>query len=316
MPANILANPRKWKNKAILFKAETTYGTDPTPTGAANWIEARNVSLTPMDAEKVARNIELPTMGNSGDIIVGIWAKLSYDVAAAPSGIAGTAPKQGPLLMACGFAETLTATTSAAYNLISTGFGSATHYINIDGVLHKLLGGRGEVKFKLGAKGIPMFSYSFDAVYVTPATGAMPTIVRTGWTLEEGVNSVNTLALAINAIPLALSSLDWALGNKITRIDLPGPQREIVITDRSPSASVTVLAPDLAVFNPYSLAESGATVPVTTTHGSALGKKLKVDLQARIIGVEYDKVDEIVAYKLTLQPLPVAGNDEITLTFL
>ena len=314
--ANLISNPRKWRNKAILVKLETTYGADATPTGAANWIEARNVSLTPMDNDKVARNIDMPFMGNSGNIIVGSWAKLSFDVALATSGSAGVAPKWGPLLLACGTAETVVATTSVAYNLVSSAFASVSAYINIDGVLHKLLGMRGEAKCKMDAKGVGMMSYSFDACYLTPAAGVMPTVTRTGWQTEEGVNSVNTGPAMINAIPLAFSTVDWSFGHKIARINLPGPQREVAITDRSPQASITVLAPDLATFNPFALAETGVVVPLSCTHGSAAGKKITQDMQVRVIDAAYDRIDEMLAYKLTLEPVPVAGNDEIAITLL
>lgn len=313
---NLIATPRKWQNKTLLIKSETTYGTDPTPTGAANWIEARNVSLTPLDSDKVQRNIDLPYMGNSGNILVSNWAKLSFDIAMVPSGTAGTAPKWAPLLLGCGMAETITASTSAVYNLVSAAFGSVTGYMNIDGVLHKLLGKRGDVKGKIGAKGTPMLSFSFDAIYMTPVTGGLPTVTRTGWLLEEGVNSVNTTALTINGASLVLNSLDWSLGNKIARMDLPGPQREVAIIDRAPQASATVLAPDLTTFNPFALAEAGTTVALSNTHGSVAGKKVKIDMQVRIIGVDYEQVEETMAYKLTLDPIPVAGNDEIVLTCL
>lgn len=314
---NLITTPRLWRNKAILFKLEGAgaYGIDTVPTGATNWIEARNVSLTPLDTEKVERNIDLPYLGNAGSIIVAEWAKLSFDVAMASSGAAGTAPKWSPLHMACGFAETVTAATSAAYNLISTDFSSVSAYINIDGTLHKMLGGRGEVKAKVSAKGTPMWNYSFDMLYIAPVTGAMPAVTRTGWVVEEGVNSSNTLPITINGTDMAFSNFEWALGNKIARIDLPG-QREIAITGRTPSASVTVLAPPLADFDPFALAKAATTVDVTTTHGVVAGKKIKHDLKTRVIGVDYDRIDEMLAYKLTLEPLPVAGNDEIATTCL
>lgn len=314
--ANIITTPRQWKKKAILIKTEATYGVNSTPTGAANWIEARNVSLTPMDTDKVARNIDLPYMGSSGNIVVGEWAKLAFDVAMAPSGSPGVAPKWAPLLMACGTAETITAVTSAAYNLVSTLFSSVCGLINIDGTLHELLGQRGEVKCKMSAKGTPMLSFSFDAIWVAPVAGDAPAVTRTGWMIEEGVNSVNTTALTLNAIPLAFSTLDWALGNKIARIDLPGPQKEIAITDRAPTASATVLAPGMAVFDPFALVKAGTVVTLTTTHGSAVGKKIQTDMNVRLIGVDYDKIDDMMAYKLTMEPTPVAGNDEIALTCL
>jgi hypothetical protein len=313
---NLIGSPRKWRNKALLVKTEAVYGSDSTPTGVLNWIEARNVTLTPMDSERAERNIDLPYMGSSGNVIVTNWAKLSFDVAMAPSGDPGVAPKWAPLLMACGTAETVTATTSAAYNLVSNVFSSVVAYMNIDGVIHKLLGMRGEVKGKVSAKGLPMLSFSFDANYVTPVEGAMPAVTRTGWMLEEGVNSVNTAPVTLGGVPLAFSALDWAFGNKVARMDLPGPQREVAITDRKASASITVLAPDLATFNPFALAEAQTVVVLSSTHGSAEGKKVKTDMQVRVIGVDYDKIEEMVAYKLTLDPVPVAGNDEIVLTCL
>lgn len=313
---NLITNTRKWRNKAVLIKVEASYGTDSIPTGAANWIEARNVSLTPMDNDKVQRNIDLPYMGDAGSIIVSSWAKLSFDVVVAPSGSLGVAPKWAPLLLGCGMAETIVATTSAAYNLVSANFSSLSAYINIDGTVHKLLGMRGDVKGKMNAKGVYVLSFSFDANYISPSSGVLPAVTRTGWNIEEGVNSTNTLAAVINGVSLPFSSLDWGIGNKIARLDLPGPQREVAITDRQTTANITVLAPDLATFNPFTLTEGGATVPFTVTHGSAAGKKSKTDMQVRILGVEYDQVEGLAAYKLTLDPVPVAGNDEFALTCL
>lgn len=313
---NLIAIPRFWRKKTVLLKTETTYGTDSTPTGAANWYEARNISFTPIDVDKVDRNIELASMGNAGSVVVGFWAKLSFDIALAPSGSAGVAPKWASGLMACGFAETITATTSAAYNLISSAFPSVCAYMNIDGVMHKLLGMRGDAKFTVSAKGTPTLNLSFDALYVTPVTGGLPAVTKTGWMLEEAVNSVNTLPCTINGVATALSSLEVALGNKISRVDLPGPQREIAITNRDPKATITVLAPDLATFNPFALIEAGTSIPVTTTHGSAAGKKAKFDMLGRILGAEYTTVEEMAAYKLSLDLIPNAGNDEFALTCL
>lgn len=313
--ANLL-QPRKWRAKALLVKSEPTYGVDSIPTGAVNWIEARNVSLSPMDTDKVDRNIVMDTLGNSGSIIVSQWAKLSFDVAFAPSGTLGTAPKWGALIMATGFAETTSAGVSVTYNLISSNYGSLCAYMYIGDVLHKLLGMRGELKVKQNAKGTPMMTVSYDAVYVTPADGAMPAVTKTGWAIEEAVNSKNTSPVSVNAVNLAYSELEWGLGNKLSRVDLPGPQYGIEINDRSPSASIKVLAPALSVFNPFAIAESGITVPISVTHGSVAGKKIKTDLKARIIGVDYDSIEDLTAYKLTLSPVPVVGNDEITLTCL
>lgn len=312
--SNVLATPRFWKNKAVLVKAEVAYGTDPTPTGAANWIEARNVSLTPYAAETADKNIELPYMGSSGKAIVGQWGKLNFDVLAAGSGALGVAPKWAPLILACGMAETIVAATSCAYNLVSSAFASVTAWVNIDGVYHKFDGMRGEVKGKFNAKGIPMLSFEFTGLYAAPTTVAMPSVTRTGWMVDEGVNSINTSKLTLNSVDLAFSSLDFAFGNKIAKVNLPGPQLEVAITDRSPSMSVTVLAPALSVFDPWALASAGTNVAVTMTHGSTATDKLKLDGKVVVVGADYDNIEGMLAYKLTLEPSPVSGNDELALT--
>ena len=314
MTANIITAPRFWKNKAILIKPEVTYGTDAIPTGAANWIEARNVSFNPYNAETKDRNIEMPWMGSSGKTVVAQWGQLSFDFLIAGSGTAGTAPKWAPILLGCGFAETISAGVSAAYNLVTTGQGSLSCYVNIDGVYHQFVGARGELKAKLNAKDVPMFSTVLDCLYVGPVATAMPAITRTGWQIDEGVNHTNTTALTLNGIALAVSTHDWALGNQVSKIDLPGPQREVAITDRKPTMNVEVLAPPLATFDPFALATAGTNVVASITHGSVAGRQVALAYKVVVIGVAYTQIDAEVGYKLALEPTPVAGNDEITVT--
>jgi len=309
--SNVLTSPRVWRLKTLVFKTETAYGTDAIPDGLLNWIEARNLSLTPMDVERADRNIEMPYMGNSGSVAISTWVKLSFDIALAPSGTVGTAPKWGPLLMACGMAETTTVGESVAYNLVSNAFSSATAYMIIDNVLHRITGMRGEVKAKM-SKGIPMLSFAFDGCYVAPVTGAAPAIDRSGWTIEEAVNSVNTTPVTIAGVPLSFSEFEWALGQTIARADNPG-QREIMITGRKPTSSITVLAPALAVFDPFAMTQANTVVELATTHGTAAGKKVTTTMNVRIAGAEYAQIEGMVAYKLTLEPEPLLGNDELSL---
>ena len=314
--ANLLAAPRVWDKKAVVLKTEAAYGTDATPTGAANWFEARNVSLTSFDVETAERNIIENWLGHSGKIVVSKWSKLSFDIAIAGSGAAGTAPKWGEMLLACGFAETVTPATDAVYNLVSTGFDSVTAYLVIDGVLYKFVGCRGSLKGKLSAKGIPLLTVELTSLYTAPAAGDITGIDKTGWTLENAVNSVNTGKVTLGAVDLAFSEFSWDLANQIARLDLPGPQREVMIRDRAPTASLTVLAPALATFNPYTLADAGTTATLTNTHGTVAGNKVTTTLQTRVTGISETEIEGMAAYALTLDLMPVTGNDELALTAL
>lgn len=313
---NLIAQPRNFDRKVLVLKEEEDYGVDSVPTGLLNFVEARNVNLTSFEAETVDRNIILPWMGNGGKLITSIWSKLSFEIALTGAGAAGSAPKYSPIMLALGFAETLSAGVSATYNLISDGFSSASLHINVDGVWYKLIGFRGSASATINAKGIPVLKIDGASLYTAPVDGAMPAVDRTGWIVEDPVNSVNTGALKIGATDLPFSAFEWNVGGKVDRIDLPGPQKEVRVTNRAPTCSATVLAPTLAVFNPYALAEAGTPLVFSNTHGLAAGKKVKNDVKGKITNIAEDKIDGMGAYKLTITPEAVAGNDEITLTVL
>jgi hypothetical protein len=312
--ANLIASPRVFDKKVVVLKKEVSYGTDPTPTGAANWYEARNVSLTSYDVESAERNIMENWLGNSGKVVASKWSKLSFEIAMAGSGAAGTAPKYASALLAGGMAETISAGVSATYNLVSSAFSSVTAYMEIDGVLYKFVGCRGNLKGRINAKGIPVFVVELDSVYTAPTDATISGIVKTGWTYEEAVNSVNTGKATLNAVDLAFSAFEWDLGNQLARINLPGPQVEVMLRDRAPTASLTVLAPLLAAFDPYALADAGTTVDLTNTHGSAAGKKVQTDAKVRVVGVSETEIEGMAAYTLSLDLIPVSGNDELTIT--
>ncbi|MFN3987581.1 MAG: hypothetical protein ACK4KV_18990 [Rhodocyclaceae bacterium] len=314
--ANVVAQPRAWKKKAILIKAEAATGVDAAPTGAADWFEARNVTFQPFDAPTVERGIIAPYMGNSGKLITGKYAKLGFEIALVGPGTAGTAPKVAPVLLAAAMSETIVADTSATYNLVSDAIGSVTAYINVDGTLHKLIGSRCNVAVSLTAAGIPLLKVSLESVFMDPAADPPGAVDRSGWQVEQPVTAATTSGMVVGGTTLAYSAFELDWGNQLKRINLPGPQVEVGISDRAPTGSVTVLAPPLAAFNPFALAEAGDVVELTTTQDNREGFKAKVDAKVRIIGVDYDRIEEMLAYKLTLEPFPVAGNDEITLTYL
>ncbi|MDR0701327.1 MAG: hypothetical protein LBF61_02790 [Azoarcus sp.] len=315
--ANVLANPRSWKKKAILIKLETTVGEDSVPTGSANWIEARSVEFTPYEAETVERNIEMPYFGNGGTLPTGKYASLSFQVAMVGSGTAGTAPKIAPLLRACGFGEVVDdENDQVIYRLASENLAAVTIYVNIDGVLHKLTGARGTVTITMSAQQIPLYQFQFQSVYAAPAAATLPTVDKTGWQVEQPVGSATTLGATLGGVTLAYSEFSVDLANQIARLDLPGPQREISISNRTPSGSITVLAPALTVFNPFALADAGNTLDFTTTQDSREGFKVKVDAKVRILQPAYAQIDDQAAYQMNLELAPVAGNDELTLTYL
>lgn len=97
------------RKRTLLAKIETVYGTDSAPTGAANAILCRNLDITPLEGQTVSRDLVRPFYGNSEQLPTSMYVKASFEVEMAGSGTAGVAPAWGPLLRACGFAETILA---------------------------------------------------------------------------------------------------------------------------------------------------------------------------------------------------------------
>ena len=104
------------RKRVLLARIESTYGTDPVPTGGSHAILVRNMEVTPQENDLVARDLIRPFLGNSEQIPAGTRVKASFEIELAGSGTAGTAPPWASVLRACGFAETLvpTAVTGTA----------------------------------------------------------------------------------------------------------------------------------------------------------------------------------------------------------
>ena len=135
------------RNTAILLKLEgsATYGIDSVPTGAANAMLVSNLSINPLNSQNVDRDLIRPFLGGSEQLLGTRYVEMGFDIEMAGSGTVATAPAWAPALIACGFAQTLTATVRADYTPISTAFDSATIYWHDDGVFHKAVGCRGTV---------------------------------------------------------------------------------------------------------------------------------------------------------------------------
>ncbi|MDI3259474.1 MAG: hypothetical protein QJR02_07235 [Sinobacteraceae bacterium] len=99
-----------FRKKLLLFKPESTYGVDANPTGSANAIHTRNLSIQTFQGNTVDLNYDKPRLGNSVSIYTGPYTKFSFECDLASSGTAGTPPPVGVLLRACGFQEKINAT--------------------------------------------------------------------------------------------------------------------------------------------------------------------------------------------------------------
>ena len=94
----------------------------------------------------------------------------------AGSGTAGTAPRYGSALKACGLSETVASGTSVTYEPISANFSSVTIHYNVDGVRHIVTGCRGNVALSAEVGAIPTLDFTFTGIYNAPTDTALPSV--------------------------------------------------------------------------------------------------------------------------------------------
>jgi hypothetical protein len=303
-----------WKSKIILFKIEETYGTDPTPTGAANAMLMTNVSYSPMVGNSVSRDLEFPYLAAQGKIPAGLRVQLKGRVELAPSGTAGTAPAWGPLVRACRWAETIVADTSVTYSPVSEDMESGTLWFWIGGTKQIVTGVRGDVDLKVDAQGIPYLEFTLTGLFGDPSEVSRATPTLTGFKQPKLATTANTPTFTVNSVALVMRSFQLSMNNQVTPRFLVGAD-EIVITDGAETASARVQAVPLTTFNPFSLAKAETEVAVSLVHGTAAGSIATLTLghcQIDLIG-DYQQQDNILEWTVPLIPLPSSGNDQWSL---
>lgn len=316
---------RLTRNAAILAKIETTYSIDAAPTGAANAILVGNISATPLAASNVGRDIIRPYLGGSEQLVGTKSVELSFDVELQGSGTAGTAPAFAPLLRACGFAETVAAGVSAQYNPISTGFESLTIYYHDDGVLHKLLGARGDVGFKMGIGDRPVMSFKFIGLYGGVTATANPSGTYTAFKTPKVVTNDNSGGLLLGCTFTASSlsggtaytsrGIEISCGNKVGYLPLLGAE-VVNLSNHDVSGKVTL---DLTAANEATFMSNvidNSTQSMGFTHGMTAGyTSLVYAPKMQLISPAKADVDGIRLISFDMRLVPNSGNDDIILCF-
>ena len=118
------------RKRLLLAETEGSYGTDPAP-GGAEAVLVRDLNITPVQSDTVNRDLVRPYLGASEQLLANVRVECTFSIELAGSGTAGTAPKYGAILKACGLAETafspaVTGTaTAGALNSITLAVGSS-----------------------------------------------------------------------------------------------------------------------------------------------------------------------------------------------
>jgi hypothetical protein len=303
--------------RLLLAKTETTYGTDPTPTGAANAIQVRALEITPLQAETVSRNLIRPYLGNSGQLLAQTRVEVTFEVELSGSGAAGTAPQYGPILKACGLAETVVAGTSVTYSPVSNSFSSCTLYFHNDTIRHKVTGCRGSFELTTEVGQIPVIAFTMTGIYNPPTDESLPSPTYGNQVEPLIFQNGNTSNFSIFSYAGCLQSLNFQIANEVIYRELVGCTKEVLITNRNAAGTCVIEAPSISTKDFFSIATGSTTGAITFRHGATAGNIVTFNAPQSDIGSPtYSDLDGIQMLNLPYLANPSgSGNDELTLAY-
>lgn len=310
------------RKRVILIEAESSYGTDPTPT-ATDVVLVTDLSITPQSSDIVNRDVVRPYLGSSEQLLANTRVECTFSVELAGSGVVGTAPRYSAALKACGLAEAITDADSSGgndtvtYTPVSSSFGSITIHYNIDGVRHRVTGARGSFTISAEVGSIPTIDFAFTGIYVPPDPSALPTVTYGNQATPLIFKDGNTTGFSLLSYSGALQSISMDIGNSVTYRELVGGDKEVLITDRASNGSVTIEAPTLGQKDYFIAALSDTTLGnIAFLHGTTAGNKVQFTSSKVDIGdVAYGEMDGVAMLEIPYTLVPTAANNEFSLIY-
>jgi hypothetical protein len=269
------------RQRILLAKLETEYGSDPTPTILANAIDCANIQ-TSFAGEVLERNLLRGSRGQVAPIIGKRAIEVSFSCELKNGGTKGAAPQLSALLQACGFSEGASVGSSVLYKPTNTGHKSITIYVyeipeTGSAILKKVTGARGNVSLRLEAGQIAGLDFSFRGKYNASAdvtAPATPTYESTKPPIVESssftYNEVTTLAV---------QSVSIDMGNELVEDDNINSANGIAgftITGRKPSGSFNPEAVNVATVDWEGLWIAATEATMSFVVGSAAGNKVTI----------------------------------------
>lgn len=289
--------PYPWSERieGLLVKAETTYGTDPTPTAAANGVRGVGRIWGAVSPEWAFPNMREETVSNS---LIGVApggpkgriVSIDYTVQLMGAGVAyasGTPvrPEVDPLLLACAFARTHDDTGSAekvTYDLADVSHGSVAIYAYAGGKEFQVVGCRGNMTWNPQAGGLGQIQFQLQGILEAVAEAAVPSITY------DSVVPPPAVSMGLAVVPSGGSSwtprtaaLEITTGHEIGRLDdvnsADGIERfEISRTD--PRLSFQARAVDLSDYPAYARSADRLVQTIDATLGSTQYNRVQLDV--------------------------------------
>jgi hypothetical protein len=307
------------KRKVLLIKEEAEYGEDPTPTPAANAIDAQDIIVN-YQSEKHERNLMRNSLSKIAPVSGKRYSEVQFTVELKGSGTKNVASQLGDMLEACGFEESVAA-SSVVYTPKADTHKSITIYVydiadNGSAVLNKITGARGNVSLQTPAGQIAKANFQFQGFYNTPTDVARPT----GMVYESTKPPiVQSAAFEFNSVStLVVQSISIDMQNSINQdddINSDGSISEFRIMERNPTGSINPEFTPMATIDYQTMMVEQTEAALTAQIGSTEGNIVKIDTPKTTI----DNVSAGDRAGKKTDELPIrfnmdSGEDEIVIT--
>ncbi len=256
-------------------------------------------------------------MGASQQLIAHKREQIPATAELAASGTAGTAPRYGALLRACGLSETVSPSTSVTYAPISSAFESVTIAYHNDGKRHLVNGCRGTFTLSCQLGQIPTIQFTMTGIYAAPTTVSLPSATYGAQATPLIFTHTSTSAFSVFGYSACMSEFTLNLGVNTVYRELVGCTKEVVITDRRTEGSLMVEEVPVATHDFYADATGEATGQITFQHGTTAGNIITLDVPQADLTMPSDaESDGIIMVNLPFTATPTtAGNDELELVY-
>jgi hypothetical protein len=302
-------------NVVMLAKTEAAYN-DFVTVPTSNILLASSFTYLPLEANTANRKLLRQFMGNEDHALAVPRSRMQAELVMAGSGTKDQPPRWRHLMRACGMRETINAGTSVTYAPVSTGFESLATAYYLDNILHLMGGARGtwSVDFKAGE--MPMLKTDIQGLRHNSTIDTHNfTPDYSGWGDLAPFNSVFTSALTFFGVTPAFSAFNYTHNNTIAVRDIPN-HKEVMITGRAPTASITLELPSTLTMDFVDAAMRGLKGSLSFQQGQFDGNEIVVYLPnvQLMPDPKYSVEDDVAMVTFNLKPLPTVGDDEILIT--
>ncbi len=304
--------------KALLqlaAKAEGTEGSAETLAGADALLVMNpsfrpSIEMGPRDNYSASLSRWASVPGKRSGVV-------EFDVELKGSGTAGTAPALGKLLKACGFGETVAASTSVTYKPASSAIGSMTLALYWNGVIEKIWGARGDVSLRLEDGKPGMLHFVFTGADFSVTDGAMLT---SGVAYESTVPpAFLNAAFQVDSYAALVGALEFRMGNKVALrpdANASSGHKSAVITAREPVLTLDPEFVTVATYDFFGKLRSGNLGALTATLGATAGNICTITApKVQYTNATPGDKDGILSLGVDCLLTRNAGDDELSIVF-